>query len=235
MSERHYMPREISKLTRWLKNFAEKLGEHGPALGLKPEEIAAGQADARYAAAALELQQEAARFAKVWTVFKDQTMYGKDPLTDWPHPFTLPATLPPVTKAGVMRRITKLIARLKYMPGYTDSVGEALDVVGVERKLTPADLAELKPVLKLKLVSAGHPIVMWRKKGLTGIVLEVDRADGKGFVFLTFDVEPDYLDNHPLPASGQTAIWTYRGTYRLRDDLVGQRSNETQITVTGTV
>jgi hypothetical protein len=74
---------------------------------------------------------------------------------------------------------------------------------------------------------------MWRKKGLTGIVLEVDRADGKGFVYLTFDMQPDYLDNHPLPAPGQTAIWTYRGCYRLRDDLVGQRSDQVRVTVTG--
>ena len=61
----------------------------------------------------------------------------------------------------------------------------------------------------------------------------LDRGDGKGFVRLTFDQYPDYLDSAPLPASGMSAIWTYRGMYRLGDDRVGQWSNETKITVTG--
>jgi hypothetical protein len=233
MSDTRYMPREITNRIAWMEKFARTLPEHGPVLNLTPEEIAGAQADARFIAATLTLQQQAARMAHAWTSFRNEAMYGTDHLTQWPGAFAVPEGVPAVRPAGAMRRITKLVGRLKVQPNYTDVRGLALGVVGVVRVLTPADLAKMQPVLRLKLVSAGHPIVIWKKKGMTGIDLEVDRGDGKGFVYLTFDMEPDHLDMSPLPSAGQTAIWTYRGIYRKGDTRVGQWSNETKITVTG--
>jgi hypothetical protein len=235
MSEKHYVPREIARLIAWLLNFADQLGKHGARLGLSPGEIAGGQTDARYLAAVLQMQQAALRFSKAWTTFKDEAFYGKDPLTAYPARFEMPADLPAVKGSGVMRRVTKLAGRLKTLPGYDDGLGELFGIVGVERVVTPADLAALKPVIRVKLVSAGHPIVIWKKKGLTGVDIEVDRGDGKGFVYLNFDEHPDYLDLSPLPAPGTSAIWTYRAIYRKGDDRVGQWSDEVKVTVTGTV
>ena len=239
MATRGYLPRDINKLIAWLEKFAHYLGVYGPAWGLSAGEVAAGQADALYAAAALQMQQDAARHAVAWTAFKDAALYGKDPtgqapLPQWPLPFTPPATLPPVTKNGVMRRITKLVARLKVWPDYNDGAGRQLGIVAVDHPIkSGAELAAMQPVLEVRLVSAGHPVVIWKKKGMGGIELEVDRGDGKGFVPLAFDQMPDYLDQSPLPAEGKTAIWTYRGIYHLHDERVGQWSNPTKITVTG--
>ena len=233
MSDKRYMPKTSIKREAWLRNFAVKLGKFGPVLNMEAAMIAAGQADALYAATALDMHQRIAHFAKSWTSFKDSTLYGNELLAGWPGSFEMPATLPPVTSAGVMRRIAKLVAYIKTRPGYHDGIGLALGIVGTDHVITHAELAEMKPVLKVRLVSGGHPVVLWRKRGMTGIELEVDRGDGKGFVYLTFDMHPDHLDQSPLPPTGTSAIWTYRGIYRKGDTRVGQWSNETKITVAG--
>lgn len=233
MSDTRYMPREINQRIFWMRNFANKLGELGPSLDLPENDIATAQADARFLASTLELQQQAARFALVWTTFRNQAMYGTDNLTRWPMPFTMPEGLPPVMRAGAMRRITKTVARLKHLPNYKEITGKLLGVVGTVRVRTRADFLKMQPVLKLRLVASRHPVVMWRKQGMTGIDIEVDRGDGKGFVYLALDTEPDYLDQSPLPPAGTSAIWTYRAIYRHGDDRVGQWSNHVQVTVTG--
>ena len=61
--------------------------------------------------------------------------------------------------------------------------------------------------------------------------IQVDRADGKGWVVLTFDTTPDYLDTTPLPAA--LTKWKYRAIYRVDDHQVGQWSAEASVSVGG--
>ena len=58
------------------------------------------------------------------------------------------------------------------------------------------------------------------------IELQVDRGDGKGFVFLTYNTTPGYTDTAPLPVA--PVKWTYRGIYR-----VGVWSKPVSVTVGG--
>ena len=59
----------------------------------------------------------------------------------------------------------------------------------------------------------------------------MDRADGKGWIMLTYDTTPGYNDTTRLPATA--ARWKYRAIYRVADARVGVWSDEVGITVGG--
>ena len=126
------------------------------------------------------------------------------------------------------QRLTALVARIKAHPGYTEAIGQDLDIIGAEQTL---DTTNAKPALKLEL-QAGHPNVKWTKGGFDALEIWVDRGTGT-FVYLATDTIPDYLDTAPLPAPGQSALWKYKAIYRLSDQQVGQWSDVVSIAVHG--
>lgn len=134
---------------------------------------------------------------------------------------------PDAVAPGIFIRVPALAARIKKHPGYTESIGQALDIIGAEQTV---DTANAKPVLKIDL-RAGHPHLKWKKGAFDGVEIWVDRGDGKGFVYLATVTGPEYLDNAPLPASDQTALWKYKGIYRLHDQRVGEWSDVVEIVV----
>src|SRR6266446_6986031 len=75
----------------------------------------------------------------------------------------------------------------------------------------------------------------WGWQGFSAFVdileIQVDRGDGKGWVFLTYDTTPNYTDTFPLPAT--PTKWKYRAIYRVGDAQVGVWSNVVEITVGG--
>jgi len=129
----------------------------------------------------------------------------------------------------IFGRATALVAHIKTAPGYTDSIGQALQLIGAEH---PVDPATLKPVLDVEL-DAGQVDIGWTKQGMDALELWVDRGDGKGFVFLAIDTIPNYTDTAPMPAAGQSALWKYKGIYIQADQRVGQWSDVVSIPVAG--
>lgn len=59
--------------------------------------------------------------------------------------------------------------------------------------------------------------------------LQVDRADGEGFVILAFYTPPSYTSATPLPA--RAILWIYRAIYRVEDMQTGQWSQEASVMV----
>ena len=89
-----------------------------------------------------------------------------------------------------------------------------------------------QPDISATLIGS-HVMVGWGWGGnrafLDMIEIQVDR--GAGFVFLTHDTTPGYVDTQPLPAA--TAKWTYRAIYRVGDSQVGIWSKPVSISVGG--
>jgi hypothetical protein len=129
---------------------------------------------------------------------------------------------------NIIGRTTALVARIKVAPRYTDSIGQALQIVGADQTV---DLTSLKPVVTATL-DAGQITVGRTKQGMDAVEIFVDRGDGKGFVFLAVDTVPDYTDTQPPPA-GQSTLWKYKVNYRQGDDRVGQWSDVVSIPVAG--
>ena len=77
--------------------------------------------------------------------------------------------------------------------------------------------------------------VKWGRGGNSAFLdlleIQVDRADTKDFVLLTYDTTSGYNDTAPLPATA--AKWKYRAIYRVADARVGVWSDEVSITVGG--
>ena len=82
-------------------------------------------------------------------------------------------------------------------------------------------MATLQAILTLSIV--GNAVLIgwgWQgfSKFLDMLEIQVDRGDGKGFVFLTYDTTPNYTDTTPFPAT--PTKWKYRAIYRVGDAQV---------------
>ena len=229
MPKSFWMPTDDPGKRDWLIHFAGEIPAHAATIGVIPAEVTSVQNDAAYFDYLLRSQTAYSDAAQQWTAFKNKARNGTG-TTMGPLP-TAPTlgAAPDAVLPGIFTRLAALVARVKKHPGYAIAIGQALDIIGAEQTV---DTTGAKPVLKLEL-HAGHPNVKWKKGSFDSVELWVDRADGKGFVFLDIDTAPDYLDNSPLPAPGQTALWKYKGIYRLHDQRVGEWSDVVEIVVRG--
>jgi hypothetical protein len=228
MAKKYWLPRTDSAKRDWLNAFAGELGNHAPTVGVTAAEVAAVQADAAFFDYLMGAQQAFGNAAQQWTSYKNKARNGTGtsmgPMPAAPTLGTPPAAIAP----GIFTRITKLVVRIKAHPGYTESIGQALDIIGAEQVVDPA---AMKPNLATTL-QAGHPAIGWEKGDADALEIWVDRGSGT-FVSLAIDTVPDYLDTYPLPAPGQTALWRYKAIYRIGDEQVGQWSDVVSQAVTG--
>ena len=79
-----------------------------------------------------------------------------------------------------------------------------------------------------RMASAGLPL---SERSVTFGVENVTPPDGTGYVPLTFDTSPGYVDTQLFPAA--PAKWTYKAIYRADDAQVGHWSQPVSVTVGG--
>jgi len=144
------------------------------------------------------------------------------------HPVTLPTPPEGPLFEAIYDFLVELIAFIKGQPHYTDAIGQTLNILPI--KASPVDVDSLQPTLSVKFVN-DQPYLDWAKAGMEALEIEVDR--GNGFTLLTIDTHPGHLDTAPLPPAGTTALWRYRGIYRLKDQRVGQWSAVLEVAVKG--
>ena len=128
---------------------------------------------------------------------------------------------------GVETRFRALVKAIKANPNYNAAVGLALDIEGADQ--TPPNLSMVRPFLTAT-ISGNHVTVGWDWQSLSAFLdiceIQVDR--GAGFIMLTFDTTPGYVDTQPFPAA--PAKWSYRAIYRVGDNQVGQWSQTVSVT-----
>lgn len=225
----YWLPKDDPGKRDWLNHFATTLPQHAATVGVATGEVTSTTADAAWFDYLVRAQDAATSYAQQWTAYRNLARNGTGiamgPAPAFPDLGTAPAAVAP----NIFGRITLLVGRIKKHPGYTDAIGQALDIIGTEQTV---DTTTAQPTLKLELL-AGQPNVKWKKASFDGVEIWVDRGTGQGFVFLAIDTVPDYLDTHALPAPGQTALWKYKAIYRLADEPVGHWSNEVSLAVRG--
>jgi hypothetical protein len=230
MAKSYYLPSDDNGKAGWINNLAGKLPTYQAVLGLTAADVASMTADAAFFTYALNAQTQVAAYAQQWTAYKNSARNGSAPaLGAIPVAPVLPAPAPAMVAPGIIGRATALVARIKVTPGYTDSIGQALQIIGADN---PVDPTTLKPILNVQL-DAGEVDISWTKQGMDGLEIQVDRGDGKGFVFLAIDTIPNYTDTAPMPAAGQSALWKYKSIYIQADQRVGQWSDVVSIPVAG--
>ena len=225
MPKSYYLPSDDAGKGAWLNNLSAKLPSYSAALGLTAADTASVTADAAFFGYLLAAQSQVAAYSQQWTAYKNAARNGA-------ALGALPATpslgvAPAAVASNIFGRATALVARIKVAPGYTDSIGQALQIIGADQTV---DVTTMKPVITAQL-DAGQVDIGWTKQGMDGIEIQVDR--GTGFVFLAIDTIPGYTDTAPMPAAGQSALWKYKAIYRQGDDRVGQWSDVVSIPVAG--
>ena len=229
MSKTYYLPSDDNGKAAWLNNLAAKLPAYQAALGLTAADVTAAAADAAFFTYCLNAQTQVAAYSQQWTAYKNAARNGSDPALGLAPVAPDLGVAPLEVAPGIVGRATALVARIKTAPGYTEAIGQALQIIGADH---PIDPTTLKPVLYVTL-AAGQVGISWYKQGMDSLELWVDRGDGKGFVFLAIDSIPDYTDTAAMPPAGQSALWKYKGIYIQADQRAGQWSDVVSIPVAG--
>ena len=233
MTRQNYFPTRQADQAVWLENFRLKLALHAAALGLAAPRVADIVADARWLVYLLLSWLESVRtHGKAATSTLLQAMTGGGPLS---LPVHTQPTLPDgvvARPAGALTRIFDLVAELKENDACTDTICIELGIVGAAE--AAPDLMTARPDITAILSAAGVQLGWgWQGLGkhLDQCEIQVDRGDGKGWVVLTFDTTPGYLDTAPFPTA--LTKWKYRAIYRVDDHQVGLWSAEVSVNVGG--
>jgi hypothetical protein len=214
-------------------NFKVVIPDYAAVLGITAGEMTAQAADADRYKWELDAQDICRQCSQSWGAWTKITRKGGDfPVAGAPVDIELPAPEPTAVDPGIEPRFRALVRKCKENPNYNQAIGEAL---GIHASAAAGpDFNTLHPLLKLGVFAAGVS-VGWDWGGYSGfldsIELRVDRGDGQGEKLLTIDTTPGYNDTQALPAAPQK--WTYRGCYRVGDQLVGQWSASVSVNVGG--
>ncbi len=227
MSKSYYLPSDDAGRQTWLNNFAAKLPSYSAALGLTAGDVTSVTNDAAFFAYCLNSQIQVAAYAQQWTTYKTAARDGSTASLGLAPIAPNLGVAPTAVAPGILTRVKAIVARIKVAPGYTDAIGQALQIIGADQTV---DVNSMKPVLAVQL-DAGQVDINWTKQGMDGIEIQVDR--GTGFVFLAIDTIPNYTDTQPMPAAGQSALWKYKAIYLQADQRVGHWSDVVSIPVAG--
>ena len=227
MAKTYYLPKDDAGKDGWLTNLAAQAPTYSTDLSLSIGDVASLGNDAPFYHWTILAQEQVAAYAQAWTAYKNKARNGTGPtMGTVPVPPILPP-MPTAVPPGIFGRTAALVGRMKKATGYTEVIGQTLQIIGADQTV---DVNALKPILTVALV-AGQVAIGWTKQGMDSIEIEVDR--GEGFVFLAIDTVPGYTDTAAMPAAGQSALWKYKAIYRLNDERVGQWSDVVSLPVAG--
>lgn len=230
MAKTDYVSSSDDAFGHQLITFKNAIGAYATALGVSAAQVTAQAADADYFNYVLQCQEIMQNGARQWTAWKSlQRSGGAAPPTGAPVLPTFPTAVPAVAP-GVEARFRALAKQIKANTDYNTSIGEALGIEGSQQ--VGPDYTTLAPALDLS-ISGDRVFVNWGWQGYAAFLdqceLQVDRADGKGFVLLAIDTTPGYIDTQAFPTAATK--WTYQAIYRVADNRVGQWSNAVSIAV----
>ena len=231
MAKDYFLPNGDLERLEWLKNFAAKLPAYAGKYSIAAGEVTDMQDSSVYFGYWMDARRQAEEGLRKLVQFKNELIGGVPAgatasVTPEPNDFK---DIPTGVEPGIFKRAVSIAKIIKSKTNNTLADNKDL---GIEGPDIAADLDLMKPELKLVLVAGGRPEVKWKKKGMDGIEIYVDRGKGQ-FELLAFDTHPDYMDTAPLPAAGASAIWSYKAIYRFGDGPVGIWSDPVSITVTG--
>ena len=221
MAKKHYLPKSDEGKGVWLNNFSEKLPNHAAALGISADTLTSVQNDAKMFNYMVNLVNAFKNGQGERVGYKDILKFGPEGTVLGPVPVFNNVPPPANVQSGIFIRIRRLVQNIKSNNSYNESIGSDLGIIGSE---TDEVIMEMKPVLKVRM-AAGKPEIVWKKGKADSIDIYVDRGDGKSFVYLANDSNPNFRDNSEIPAGAEISEWKYKAIYRIRDEQVGQFSD----------
>lgn len=222
-----FIARNDNALGTQLLTFKAAIGGY-TTLGVSAGQATAQAADADYFNYVIVCQSIMQGDGQQWTAWKNLVRNGSGASTP-PAPTAFPTAVPAVAP-GIETRFRSLAKQIKSNVNYNPPIGEALGIEGAQQ--VGPDLTTIQPEITAEITGT-QVLVGWGFGGYVEFLdlceIEVDRADGKGFVLLTYDTTPNYTDTLAFPAV--PAKWTYRAIYRVGDARVGQWSAPVSVMV----
>jgi hypothetical protein len=200
-----YIPRTDDSLKTWLQNRKVKLPLHAAALGLSAAQVTARQADCD--AIIIEIDNVAQKRAALAAA-----VAAKE-----------------AAKEAKLAAIRLQSRQDKVANGYTDAIGEDLDIVGED---AGEDLAQAQPELTGQAY-AGYVRLRFKKGGWDGVNIYT-RIEGQAtWQFLARDTNSPYDDQRPLATANQPETREYMAIGVLDDTEIGQPSEVVQVVYGG--
>lgn len=223
------IPRSEDARKSWGENMILKFPPLADSLGFNNDEELAFLDDVRMMIYVITATQSAQAESKAQTAYKKQTLNGT---AGGGNALPLPVLTqvsPPgtVVEPGVIPRIRGDVQRIKAHSGYTDAIGEQLQIVAAAA--APPNLQDAKPPFE-GTPEMGKVILDWVKGDFDGVLIESQRGAETSPSFLDKDFKSPFPDMRPNLVAGQPEKRRYRMMYLLDDEPVGTWSDEVVIT-----
>jgi hypothetical protein len=128
-------------------------------------------------------------------------------------------------EGGYVWRLVELVnSKILPSPRYSADIGNQLHIVAPASQ--PVNWTTVQPTLAAVNDEAGVHLG-WGRGEAEGVLLEVNRNDGKGWQFLNIVSRAAYTDRAGQPPT--PTVWKYRASYRHQDQNVGKVSAEVEV------
>jgi hypothetical protein len=207
MSIRNFLPTTDAQLNFWLSNFASKIGDVAAALNITPEQVAQFETDRVNLEARLkEVQTKKTAY--------QSSVAEKDFVRD-----------------AIVKRIRDTAVIIKRHANYTETIGEDLGIVPPELPALPGGNENAMPSFQAVLLP-DRIRLDWVKDVFDGVMVQSKRGSETTFTPLGTDSISPYEDTRANLVAGVPEIRIYRMRYLLKDEEVGQWSDEKRIAST---
>ena len=221
MQTKYYLPDADNDREVWLTNFYTGLAVIATAFGITAPQLLSVLSDANAFRYSLVFLEAAKTFAKTSTTSKDLLNDGASTSTPQAFPvFTPPAGMPTPVAPGIFQRITLLVGQIKKNNLYTETIGNALKIIGADIVI---DLSTAHPVLDLSM-GGGLVHIKYVRGHAEGIILYCMRGTETAFTLLATVTKTTYTDTRPNLVVGQSEKRQYRAFFMVGDVMVGIES-----------
>jgi hypothetical protein len=193
-----FIPRSDPQLCLWLENYSKRIAVYGARFGLTPEEIAAQQ---RWCAELTEAIKTDDQKLKEWRAAVKVTREAKK---------------------SSLAAVRAMIERIKHLPGWTPSIGQAMGVVKKAPPPTPMDA--VKPKLQV-VTEAGQAKLKFTRRPLDGINVYMRRKGETQWRLVARATRSPFTDPTALLVPNTSEIREYRAMGVRKDQEVGQPSD----------
>jgi hypothetical protein len=203
MAKSDFMPRKDHNLAAWLDCFVTNLPALAAKYGITAGEVAAVAAGVSAYKTKLSAADTKMVEAKAAVTEKDMERVAVEKLT-----------------RGIGRRI-------KAGAGYDSADGAMLGIIGHERTV---DLRTRAPHLKGRDHGRGRVELRFKKLSSDGIKLFCKRGEETAWTHIGTHSRTKFFDDRPLLVAGKPELRLYRANFILRDEDIGEHSQELEIT-----
>jgi hypothetical protein len=193
MIHKPFFPRDITGQRAWLVNYKAQIATVGASVGFTPAQITAAQNSAQLIIAEIDATDAVLIAATAKVALRDTLVK---------------------TQMGLIR---PAITALKNNPGYTETIGEQLDVIGSE---VAFDAATVKTVVKLAIVPQGVEIKFTLEHCKSGNIYCM-RGTETTFTLLKSITHPHTIDMRPNLVAGVPEARQYQVILAINDTEVG--------------